>query len=72
MPVKCEFCGAQYEKSPGKFCDKCGYALSRTDVEAVETDQSNFKRCLKCGHKNPEDAIVCWNCGERLYERQMI
>lgn len=62
---KCEFCGYQYQAPPGKFCDNCGRVLSRINIEK-EDDAPEFKKCLKCGHRNGLDARICTNCGELL------
>jgi len=72
MPViKCEFCGTEYEEDPGKFCDKCGRVLSRMTFDAPE-DGGEMVRCKNCGHPNLPDAEICTNCGEKIYERQML
>ena len=71
MPVKCEFCGMEYQEPPGKFCDRCGRALSRFNVELADTEEVEHKRCLKCGHRNPLDARICSNCGEMLHDRHI-
>ncbi len=74
MTIKCEFCGAEYEKPPGKFCDRCGRILSRIDpnAEPPAEEETEYVKCLKCGHRNQLDATVCLNCGERLYERKVF
>jgi len=73
MAIRCEFCGAEYEEDPGKFCDKCGRVLSRFNIEIPnEEGEQDHVRCTKCGHRNEKDAIMCVNCGERIYERQSL
>ncbi len=72
MPViKCEFCGKEYDEDPGKFCDQCGRALSRVGFE-YEGETGGLVRCKNCGHRNAPDAEVCINCGERIFEKQML
>jgi len=29
-------------------------------------------RCLFCGEDNPDEAIVCYNCGKRMIQKQAI
>jgi rRNA maturation endonuclease Nob1 len=65
MPFKCEFCGTEYENPPGKFCDACGRVIQRLNLDR-EPESEEFKKCLKCGHRNKMEARVCWNCGELL------
>lgn len=69
MPIKCEFCGMEYENDPGKFCERCGRVLARMHLEA-ESDAPDHKTCLKCGHRNAPDATICVNCGDLLYSPQ--
>ena len=71
MPMKCEFCGMEYETPPGKFCDRCGRVLARFNVEPENEDVTDFKKCKKCGLRNPLEARVCSNCGELLHEQQI-
>ena len=66
MPIKCEFCGAEYETPPGKFCDNCGRVLARVHLPKEEDMQ--LKQCLKCGHRNAIEERLCVNCGELLRE----
>ena len=70
MPMRCEFCGMEYETPPGKFCDRCGRVMARFNVEP-ESDEAHFKKCNKCGHRNSVEATVCVNCGDLLKEQQL-
>jgi len=70
MGIKCEFCGAEYETPPGKFCDNCGRVLARINLEVVEGGESEFQNCPKCGLRNRLEDDICVNCGERLYLRR--
>lgn len=70
MPIKCEFCGMEYETPPGKFCDRCGHVMARFNVEA-ENDEQQYVKCHKCGHRNNLEAKVCVNCGELIYEPRL-
>lgn len=70
MPIKCEFCGMEYENPPGKFCDNCGRVLTRLTLGPME-EEPQLKRCMKCGHRNAADVRICINCGELLYTPQI-
>lgn len=73
MAIRCEYCGKEYEEDPGKFCDQCGRVLSRFNIETSPEDNAvDYKKCMKCGHRNDVEATVCLNCGDRLYDRQSI
>jgi hypothetical protein len=66
---KCEFCGYEYQTRPGKFCDNCGRALSRLNLQREE--EIRIKKCLKCGHRNPWEERLCVNCGELLRDQEL-
>ena len=73
MSIKCETCGMEHETDPGKFCERCGRVLSRFNLELDPVDQEDeFKKCLKCGHRNNKDSDVCTNCGEKLHSPGMF
>jgi len=69
MSITCEHCRKVYEEWPGKFCDRCGRALTRMDLN--DEDDDVYKKCGKCGHRNTEDKRLCDNCGELLHEPQI-
>lgn len=70
MAIVCEFCGKEYEESPGKFCDQCGRVLARASFTPEVEEEKN--KCMKCGHLNSMDSTICVNCGDRLYQRQYL
>ena len=71
MGVKCEFCGAEYETPPGKFCDQCGRILARFSIEPEPDNSGESRKCHKCGHGNAMDATICVNCGEMIHEPRL-
>ena len=72
----CEQCGKYYEINEGKESfsyDKCecgGKLTYSTDVNGIESHQQSNKNsknyCSGCGMENPQNSIVCKNCGKTL------
>ncbi len=70
MNIKCENCGFDHKDDPGKFCERCGRVMDKTDRGAQEEEVA-FNVCGLCGHRNPLELKVCQNCGELLHSARL-
>lgn len=57
----CPSCGAEVSRS-SKFCDRCGTAMGRSDLE--NTEKGAF--CPQCGAQVEASALFCENCGAKI------